>query len=76
MAGRHGVVQQFGDAVQAAPITHLGDIEDQLRPLAARGQVVPREGVDVAGVGSLPGGHHVLSVSRAMINFWTSLAPS
>jgi hypothetical protein len=76
---RNSAVEQFGGGVQARRILQLGQVEAQFGPEFGRRQAVAGEGVDVGG------GHDVLVllelaqcfiVSRAMISFCTSVAPS
>jgi hypothetical protein len=50
LARRHPAVQEFGDAVEPVAVAQLRQVEAELRPLCARRQIVPREGVDVARV--------------------------
>ena len=58
-------VEQLGRAIQTAGITQLRQIEDQLRPLRARRQIVAREGVDVRGAhGPVCGPHAIPSKAR------------
>ena len=52
----------------------LRQVEEDLRQLVRRRQVVPRERVDVGGVGHFE--DQPFSVSRAIMSFCTSVAPS
>ncbi len=60
-------VEQLARAVQALGITQLRQLEEQLRPLPARRQIVAREGVDVRGAahGPVCGPHAIPSAARA-----------
>ena len=84
LARRDPAVEELGDAVEPIAVAQLRKVEAKLRPLRARRQVVPREGVDVprrrhrcpysAASAALP--CRFFSASRAITIFCTSVAPS
>ncbi len=72
-AGDH-LVEQLDRAVHARRVLELRQLEEDLRQLVRRREVVPREAVDVGRMRHARG--QPFSVSRAMISFCTSVAPS
>jgi hypothetical protein len=50
---RRGGIEQLMGAVEVLGVGQLRQVEDQLRPLLTRREVIPCKGVDVTGVGDL-----------------------
>ena len=74
-------VGQFDRGVEALGILEFRAIQQDVRPLIERREIVAREGIDVCGRTELDVSSHVTpaaaeSTERAMMIFWTSDAPS